>query len=97
MKHLNYFSDPGHSWLAVKLDMLHILGIVDKISAFSYVKGRTAYLEEDVDAPVFIKAYEKRFGKIMFNEKYSDKSPIRSYRSYSVDGVTDILKRNGVL
>lgn len=51
-----FHSDPSHGWLAVKLDELKMLGITQDISNFSYVKGKTAYLEEDCDAPKFIKA-----------------------------------------
>ena len=43
-------SDPGHGWLAVKLSEIKMLGIETDISEFSYIKGKTAYLEEDCDA-----------------------------------------------
>ena len=43
-------SDPGHGWLAVKLSDLKMLGIEANITDFSYIKGKTAYLEEDKDA-----------------------------------------------
>ena len=36
-------SDPGHAWLAVKTRELSELGIADKISQYSYVKGKTTY------------------------------------------------------
>jgi hypothetical protein len=43
-------SDPGHAWLAVKLSEIKMLGIETEISSYSYVKGKTAYLEEEIDA-----------------------------------------------
>ena len=49
-------SDPGHAWLAVKLSEIKMLGIETQISSYSYVKGKTAYLEEDCDAGKFIQA-----------------------------------------
>ena len=49
-------SDPGHAWLAVKLSEIKMLGIQTDISSYSYVKGKTAYLEEDCDAGKFIDA-----------------------------------------
>ena len=51
-------SDPRHSWLAVPMSYLRELGIVHEISSFSYMKGRTAYLEEDCDAADFWEAWK---------------------------------------
>ena len=44
---LNYFTDPGHGWVSVKIDVLKTLGIADQISHYSYMRGSSAYLEED--------------------------------------------------
>ena len=46
-------SDPSHAWLAVKLSEIKMLGIQANITNYSFIKGKTAYLEEDVDAPKF--------------------------------------------
>lgn len=79
-----YHSDPGHGWLAVKLDDLKMLGIETDISSFSYVKGKTAYLEEDCDMPKFIKAAELKNITVEVKQgAVRDRSPIRSFRSYS--------------
>ena len=43
------FSDPGHSWLEVSLDELDVLGIANKITAWSYRKGTNVYLAQDRD------------------------------------------------
>ena len=51
-----FISDAGHGWLEVKLSELRNLGIDHMISDYSYVRGNTAYLEEDCDAGLFIKA-----------------------------------------
>ena len=59
-----FHTDPGHGWLAVPFKDIHRLGIGEKISGYSYIKGKTAYLEEDCDAGVFIDAYKKEFGKM---------------------------------
>jgi hypothetical protein len=48
------FSDPGHSWLEVDFNELVKLGINKKITAWSYYKGNNVYLEEDVDAPLYL-------------------------------------------
>jgi hypothetical protein len=51
-----FYSDPGHGWLRVKMQELRDLGIMDKITFYSYMSkdGKYAYLEEDVDADTFI-------------------------------------------
>lgn len=78
-----FHADPGHAWLAVPTAELFALGIASEISGHSYVKGKTAYLEEDCDAGRFIKAWEIKNGqKMKFKETHTnDESPIRGYRS----------------
>lgn len=78
------YADPGHAWAAVKVKFLEELGIADKITPFSYIKGKTAYLEEDCDLSTFVEAYQAKFGqKPVFIEKHTNNSsPIRSYSSY---------------
>ena len=51
-------ADPGHAWLAVRVDDLFDLGIADKISRYSFVDyaRRVAYLEEDCDAALYLSA-----------------------------------------
>ena len=61
-----FHSDPSHGWLAVKLDELKMLGITQDISNFSYVKGKTAYLEEDCDAPKWLQH--------LYGEKWEEES-----------------------
>jgi hypothetical protein len=79
------YLDPGHGWVAVKVRLLEDLRIADKITRCSFLKGKTAYLEEDCDLATFIDAYVLAFGfKPHFDEKCSNKSsPIRSYPRYS--------------
>ena len=74
-----FHSDPGHAWLAVKRKELIRLGIIDKISSYSYQKGKTVYLEEDCDAGVFIEAKKTRGEEITFKETYREHTPIRNY------------------
>ena len=77
--------DSGHAWLAVKAGELVSLGIQDKISSYSYVKGSTVYLEEDCDAGLFINAYRARWGHdpATTDGKHWDRWPGRSFQSYS--------------
>ena len=76
-------SDAGHGWLAVKLADLKMLGIESDISDFSYVKGKTAYLEEDKDATTYINAMKaKGINVVVRHGPPRDRSPIRSFKRY---------------
>jgi hypothetical protein len=55
-----FYSDPGHGWLAVKMNLLYALGIQTQISDGSYRSDDTAYLEEDGDVSTFAVAMEAR-------------------------------------
>jgi len=78
-----FHTDPGHGWLAVPFKDIEALGIQDKISGYSYVKGKTAYLEEDCDAAVFMEAYAERFGqRPSYRTSYQDRTQIRYFASY---------------
>ncbi len=82
-KTFKFYQDRGHGWIAVKISLLEELGIDNKISACSYKKGQTAYLEEDCDASLFVSAYEEKFSHPpAFIDVYHDYSPIRSYQPY---------------
>ena len=79
-------SDPGHAWLAVKISEIKMLGIQTDISSYSYVKGKTAYLEEDCDAGKFIDAMRAKGIEVAVKEgACRDRSPIRYFKSFSVD------------
>ena len=78
------YSDSGHAWLAVKVADLVDLGIDDRISRCSFVRGATAYLECDLDAGVFVAAYRDRYlcDPVTVAGKFAERSPIRSYARY---------------
>jgi hypothetical protein len=78
-----FYSDPGHAWLAVKRKELIKLGILDKITHYSYQKGGTVYLEEDDDAGLFINAKKKIGEVVTYNESYLECTPIRNYESFN--------------
>lgn len=81
-----FYSDPGHGWLAVKRKFLKELGILDKITRFSYQRGDTVYLEEDVDVGFFVQAFEARYGKkpTVVSKWTNSHSRIRGYDNFSV-------------
>jgi len=84
-----FFNDSGHGWLRVKRSELIELGIEQQISACSYINGEYAYLEEDCDAGVFLRA---KFGKDvtgkelhekgLLKDQYTETSDIRSFEHY---------------
>lgn len=86
MKNFKFYADAGHGWLAVKREFLIELGILDKISNFSYQKGKTVYLEEDCDMTVFQKEMKRQdidYG-IIDTLRWPDHSYIRNYEMFSV-------------
>ncbi len=58
MSKYRFIEDPGHGWLEVSLHELAELGLIDKISGYSYVSAdrQQVYLEEDCDLSLFIEA-----------------------------------------
>jgi len=80
----NYYSDPGHGWLEVKLDELVELGIKNKISHYSYIRGDTVFLEEDCDMSTFMNAMESKglTIKLSYINERERESFIRRLRPY---------------
>jgi len=79
-----FYNDPSHAWLAVKRIELLRLGIINKISPYSYQKGKTVYLEEDDDARKFIETKKALNEEITIKEIYHKNTPIRHYKSFSI-------------
>lgn len=81
-----YYSDPSHGWVKVSKKLLKKLGIADKISTYSYMRGDYAYLEEDCDASLFHAAMKNHGKTIEYVEKTTNRSSkIRSYVHYRAD------------
>jgi hypothetical protein len=82
---IKFFADPAHGWGEVPMSMIKELGIADKISHYSYMKGEMAYLEEDCDLSLFINALEAKGVPYEFAEFSTNyDSPVRRYQSYKV-------------
>jgi len=83
-KTYNMYTDPSHGWMLVKRNELKELGIANKISSCSYEHGDNVFLEEDCDAPKFIKALQKKGIEVVFDKRNTNRpSRIRNYYSYS--------------
>ena len=84
MKTYKLHTDPGHGWLAVRRKELVELGIADKITRYSYVKGETAYLEEDCDLATFFTAYRAKHGvDPVYTESFREKTFVRNCEPYT--------------
>jgi len=80
---IKFYSDWGHGWGAVKLSLLVELGIIDKISSYSYYRGSSAYLEEDCDLSILTNALKSANipYEVLESKSNPARSPIRSYDS----------------
>jgi hypothetical protein len=58
----DFYEDPGHGWLKVPVKLLEDLEIAHRITHYSYLNRRRdhAFLEEDVDAPLFIRTMKEK-------------------------------------
>ena len=77
-----FFSDPGHGWLRVDVASAQAVGLEpSSFSKFSYQQGHWLYLEEDMDASIFVKAYmDKHNRPPVIKEHHSNRpSVIRNY------------------
>lgn len=82
----NVYGDPGHAWLRVSRAQLMHLGIGEKISRCSYQRGRWVYLEEDLDAGIFLNAFKATGAVPKIKGYYTNRqSRIRSYDHYAFD------------
>jgi GTP cyclohydrolase II len=81
-----FHSDPGHGWLQVKRQELKDLGILDKISHYSYQKRGDVFLEEDCDYSLFMHEMRARGKTVQITELVSknDDSIVRSYEGFTL-------------
>ena len=83
---LNKYSDPSHGWIKIDIEKLKRLGLLNKISSYSYINNNHAYLEEDSDASVLLDRLKELNISYKFNYHYSNtESKLRSYEYYSKD------------
>lgn len=80
----HFYADPAHGWLKVNKKQLVDLGIQEKVSRYSYQNGEWAYLEEDLDAGIFISALKSQGVEVTLKRHHSERSSrIRNYQSYN--------------
>jgi len=79
-----YHHDESHGWLEVDQEALMALGIVEKISEYSYMNGSKIYLEEDVDMPLFLDEVRSQYNlEPQLLHDRVEVSTIRDYLNYS--------------
>lgn len=72
----NFHSDPGHGWLEVTAEDLDEVGLKPSdFSKYSYKRGASYFLEEDVDASKFVDAYNQMFPdrRLVFKDRFSER------------------------
>ena len=81
---LHKYDDPGHGWLKVPRKTLTKLGLIDRISSYSYQRGEHVFLEEDADMRLFWQALEERGEALTWRTHTADRSSrIRNYASFA--------------
>ena len=83
---LQVYTDPGHGWIKISLKHLNKLNLIDKITPFSFINNKHAYLEEDCDASLLIDTLKQN--DIHFEFRYNHahgKSSIRYYDQYNIN------------
>lgn len=83
MHTFTFHTDPGHGWLEVPRSLLDVLGIAAQVSPYSYIDGPRAYLEEDCDAGLLLRALDDRAEPYTLRELHIDREhPIRNFHSF---------------
>ena len=78
-----FFSDAGHGWLSVKYKELVELGIENQITAYSYVNGQSAYLEEGKDMETYLNAQKSAGVTVEIDKRdHGEVSRIRKYDAF---------------
>jgi hypothetical protein len=81
---ITFHSDPSHGWAEIPHNLIHQLGIEQKISRYSYADQHYTYLEEDCDLGLFMRSAEAKGWEITFKDKHSNNdSFIRNFQRYT--------------
>jgi hypothetical protein len=86
---VRFFHDPSHGWYEIPRSILLHMGILSKITRFSYIDkpfsaDANIYLEEDCDATLFFLTAQKLGYTVKVNEKdiYENTSRVRNMASF---------------
>lgn len=82
---ITHYCDPGHGWFKVSRAALKRMGLLEKISGYSYQRGDYVYLEEDCDAATYLSALDSLGVSYEIVTAHTDKSSrIRGYESFNM-------------
>jgi hypothetical protein len=87
---LKVYNDPGHGWIACRRSLLEQLGILHKISSYSYQSptGQTVYCEEDCDGSLLVQTLKARGFQVNYDVYHTNRqSRIRSNPRFSATSV----------
>ena len=65
----NIFYEMGHSWLEAKLSQMFDMGLADRITSQSRIKGKRVFLDVDFDAREYLKILRRKYPKTKFSIK----------------------------
>jgi len=74
------WTDAHHAWIEVPKREVKQLGLLDKISTYSFEKGDNLYLEEDIDGKMFLDRINEDIFEL--DERYEEESRVRKYKPY---------------
>lgn len=91
IKSFQMVSDAAHGWLKVPVVELERIGIAGDITPFSYRKGDMAFLEEDLDATLFMEKRKERGEVVRIKEINRENcNRIRNYAAYTADTTPEV-------
>lgn len=70
---LDHYADPSHGWLAAPRALLEELGLIERVSAYSYQYATRVFLEEDADAGLLIEALQKQGRQYVIRHNYTNR------------------------
>jgi len=76
---LIFHTDAGHAWLEVPI--ADYPDAIDHGTGYGFQKGWTIYLEQDCEAPSFLRAHPEISSTDIKHESWIDDAPCRKYPS----------------
>ena len=89
------FVDDYGGWLYGPFEDLDDVGLSPySFTAFSRIDEKGMYLEQEMDAEIFIQAYERKTGfRVVLNEVYEESSPMRQKQANRVGAAQELWEK----
>lgn len=87
--------DDRFGWLYVPFEDLDYLRLTPySFTGVSRIDEKGLYLEQEMDAAVFIEAYERKTGlRVVFNEVYEEPSPVREKQRNLITAIQEAWEK----